>query len=698
MSGAMSQVSSPTPRNGSLPRSLRTSSSDGEMLSAFLKQQDEAAFAAIVQRHGQMVFGVALRIVRDLHAAEDVTQATFLVLATEARRIRRRQALSCWLHGVAMRLAKKALRRRNREHPTDTVDELAVAENPFDSLHSAFEQQVLDEELRHLPAHYRDALILHFLEGKTYEETAECLGVTLGTIEGRMKRGKRELQLRLTKRGVGLPAALLALNWSHDAAALAISPHLTHTITENAVAAFHETAFVTSCSPEAVYLAGKKAAMLTTTRIAMLACGLFLAVGTGWLSHAGWAAPQAPASGSQPSALNTELAQFQGGLSGEAQDRGILRGQKSMPAEFGEAKAEQLGLTEPAESPARSAETPPAATTPAAGTSPKLQQALASLRQIQQALQTLRSLHPQDPDLAQQLDQVELAIGSLYAHIKTPQPPTAPAESGMSHVMGEYGADGYGQEMGLGVASTPQAGAEYGASTEADMYGEFGYGMSGMMTSPDVVSVERSESPALAKITQALKLPNPQFDFVDAPLNEVADALGASLNITIRIDKPALSEEGLDPDLPITFALQEGITETRDLLDLMLEQVELAYLVRNGCLVITSEVAASDYLVTRVYNVRPLQVTDPESLADVIAHSTSGEWMYEDGAGGEISFFNGSFVIRQTQQVHREIETLLNQLARQIQTSAKAPQWPTRERAVFQGNQADSPLDGGGFF
>src|SRR5271168_2356727 len=94
-------------------------STDRKLLERFAADRDEAAFGALVERHGPMVLGVCRRVLGDRHEAEDAFQATFLVLARKAAAISRREQLANWLYGVACRTALDARiqtsRRKARE-------------------------------------------------------------------------------------------------------------------------------------------------------------------------------------------------------------------------------------------------------------------------------------------------------------------------------------------------------------------------------------------------------------------------------------------------------------------------------------------------------------------------------------------------------------------------------------------------------
>src|SRR6202047_3848288 len=92
---------------------------DGQLLEDSLSRRNEAALAALVQRHGPMVWGVCRRVLHNHHDAEDAFQATFLVLVRKAESIRHREMMANWLYGVAHQTAIKArailARRRTRE-------------------------------------------------------------------------------------------------------------------------------------------------------------------------------------------------------------------------------------------------------------------------------------------------------------------------------------------------------------------------------------------------------------------------------------------------------------------------------------------------------------------------------------------------------------------------------------------------------
>jgi RNA polymerase sigma factor (sigma-70 family) len=196
--------------------------SDGALLERFLDQRDEAAFEALLQRHGPMVLGVCQRVTGDTHAAEDAFQATFLVLARKAGAIRKQASLASWLFGVAQRVACKArtqaATRREREkraanmRQTESLDELTWQEL----------RAILDEEIGALPAKFQSAIVLCHLEGKSYDQAAQELGFPKSTLARRLTKALELLRGRLTRRGIALSAAVLATALAERTAAGAV--------------------------------------------------------------------------------------------------------------------------------------------------------------------------------------------------------------------------------------------------------------------------------------------------------------------------------------------------------------------------------------------------------------------------------------------------------------------------------------------
>lgn len=255
---------------------------DRELLTRFVTQRDEAAFAALVRRHGPLVFGVCRRVLRDAHDAEDACQATFLVLAHKAGSIRWGDALASWLHGVAFRTAARLRRdverRRGREAPAVDPPTPDAAEASWRDVRA-----VLDEEIGRLPEHLRSPVLLCYLDGLTRDEAAQRLGWGLDVLRGRLERGRLLLRRRLTRRGLTLPAALLSALLAERAA---LSATLLVQIARPAlqVAAGHALpAGAVSAQVISLTEGVLKAMSLSKLRllmIAVLALGLF-AAGTG---------------------------------------------------------------------------------------------------------------------------------------------------------------------------------------------------------------------------------------------------------------------------------------------------------------------------------------------------------------------------------------------------------------------------------
>jgi RNA polymerase sigma factor (sigma-70 family) len=190
---------------------------DGELLSTFLKRRDNDALAALVARHGPMVWSVCRRILRSHHDAEDAFQATFLVLVRKSTTIRNRNDVANWLYGVAhqtaVRLRANLAKQHRREQQGIALPDGGSEEQIVSEL-----EPLLDEELSRLPDKYRAVIVLCDLEGRTRKEVARQLKCPDGTVAGRLARARLMLGKRLSRKGLSLSAGVLAA-LSREAAA-----------------------------------------------------------------------------------------------------------------------------------------------------------------------------------------------------------------------------------------------------------------------------------------------------------------------------------------------------------------------------------------------------------------------------------------------------------------------------------------------
>ena len=297
---------------GSLP--------DESLLRRFATRREEGAFAALVERHGPMVLGVCQHVLGDPHDAQDAFQAVFLILAKRAGSIRRGGSVGSWLHGVALRVAAKtkvaAARRRVHER---RGGEMAARRFVGEGLSDAGGWPEVHEELGRLPEKYRSPLVLCYLEGLTQEMAAHQLDWPLGTLQSRLARGREQLKARLTRRGVVVPAVLLAAG-SGPSPVPAVSAALADATVRAAVRLAAGEAIAAGLVPaSALALAeagGKAMGMTRLIRIAITVSAVGVAASAA--GFAGWkgfgpSMPPGPAdSGPDDSSLQGDLAKLQG--------------------------------------------------------------------------------------------------------------------------------------------------------------------------------------------------------------------------------------------------------------------------------------------------------------------------------------------------------------------------------------------------
>jgi RNA polymerase sigma factor (sigma-70 family) len=266
----------------------RAGLTDGQLLEDFISRRDGDALAALVRRHGPMVWGVCRRVLRNYHDAEDAFQVTFLVLVRRAASVVPREMVANWLYGVAHQTALKArataARRKGRERQVTQMPEpAAVEQQPWRDL-----QPLLDEELSHLPDKYRAVLVLCDLEGKTRKEAARQLGVPEGTVAGRLARARTMLAKRLVRRGLARSGGCLAVVLAQNAASASVPAAVaSSTITAARLAAAGQAtaAGVISAQVAALTEGVLKAMILNKLRGVLVALVLVSAILVGGSSH-----------------------------------------------------------------------------------------------------------------------------------------------------------------------------------------------------------------------------------------------------------------------------------------------------------------------------------------------------------------------------------------------------------------------------
>ncbi len=182
---------------------------DFQLLQEHIERNSEEAFRAIVERHAGMVHGTALRIVRDAAVAEEISQAVFILLARKASTLSAGIVLAGWLYQTTRYVALGALRaeRRRQQHHrefalmNDSADPAAV----WDQI-----RPHLDESIAQLGPGDRNALVLRYLEGRSFAEVGAALGTSESAAKMRVGRALDKLRHALGRRGVIVTLAVLA--------------------------------------------------------------------------------------------------------------------------------------------------------------------------------------------------------------------------------------------------------------------------------------------------------------------------------------------------------------------------------------------------------------------------------------------------------------------------------------------------------
>ncbi len=271
-----------------------TGLSDDELLRRFVDRRHEAgrassaaeaAFEAIVSRHGPMVLGVCRRYLDDPNDVEDAFQATFVVLFRRAGAIRVVGSLGPWLHGVSRRIAARARATSLGRKAREAGCRIEPATDPAAEDRRRDATEVLDEELDRLPTKYRVPIILCHLEGLTYQEAARRLDCPVGTIGTRLSARPGAAEEPAEPPGAILPTGLWTIGPTPTGEPAGVPPALVDATTKavmrgiggRTVAAGLVSASVVSLSEG--LLRTMLMTRVKTTALALVAAGLILTGG-----------------------------------------------------------------------------------------------------------------------------------------------------------------------------------------------------------------------------------------------------------------------------------------------------------------------------------------------------------------------------------------------------------------------------------
>lgn len=199
-----------------IARALASSRDEPEVV-AGLQAGSEAAFDWLVTHYHALVYGLLYGMLGDAADAADATQEVFLKAFRGIRGFRGGSSLKTWLYRIAVREALNQRRWWFRHQRRDVsleaeADHLAIElaagdESPFDRMAAREVQEVVRRALAAVPEVFRSAVILRDLEGLSYDEVAEVLGVSVGTVKSRILRGRRCLRAALAPLLNGSPPA-----------------------------------------------------------------------------------------------------------------------------------------------------------------------------------------------------------------------------------------------------------------------------------------------------------------------------------------------------------------------------------------------------------------------------------------------------------------------------------------------------------
>ncbi|MBC7366490.1 MAG: sigma-70 family RNA polymerase sigma factor [Undibacterium sp.] len=189
---------------------------DSQLLSRFAHKGDQRAFAELVRRNIDLVYGAALRHVNgDQHRAEDVAQQVFIDLAGKAQVLAGHPCLAGWLYASVRFTAVNSIRSEQRRSIREReVELMKISEDPAEPRWEQI-RPVIDEAMEELGEEDRQSVLLRFFGRQTFGVIGQQLGLSENAAQKRVDRALDHLNVALTRRGLGSTAAVLSAGLAH---------------------------------------------------------------------------------------------------------------------------------------------------------------------------------------------------------------------------------------------------------------------------------------------------------------------------------------------------------------------------------------------------------------------------------------------------------------------------------------------------
>jgi RNA polymerase sigma-70 factor (ECF subfamily) len=649
---------------------------DPQLLERYAGRRDEAAFTALVRRHGPLVLGACRRVLGDAHAAEDVFQATFLLLARKAGSLRRPAALGPWLHGVATRIALKARGREARRRAVEgqAAALAATAASAEDPVWRDL-RPLLDEAVGGLPVKLRVPFVLHYLEGRTVTAVARQLGCPRGTVATHLARARQQLRTRLTRRGVTLSAAAVGVALSRQLAVGALAPALPGVLVKTAAGFAAGQAAAGTVPAGVVVLAQgglptmslKKQIVVAVLLLGLGAAGggtVLLAQGTGTKERPVRQTGAAPT----PAAAETDLVLFREGAKRfraedyRGADRCFSRLLERFPASPLASQAAELAITAKDMSTTKEDASFPlervregrriidavlaGASAAEAGQGKKHSTSADGTKQkVKELMQEFHELYKEG-----KFKEAEMYASAAFE--LDPDNATVGAAVKIAHIQ-----RGHAEYLEKALREEPEPDLPRKAR-QSDNSSTFTPDLSRPITGPKKEDKEK-------QIEKQLQL-RMGFGTTGDTVEHLLDSFRTSYGLNIVIDRPALNAAGVSLKHPVSLHLD--CVNLKTVLTAILAQVELTYTVRDGIIVVTTPDAAAGKPVRQVYPVAGLVGRDPnaETLIRLITRSIKPASWDMMGGSGTIDYYplGQALVVSQTPDVQEQIADFLAMLRR----------------------------------